>query len=163
MKKKVFGAITAIVMISHFSSAYALTTINEKIKEEQITSGVVLKNYDRFTEKGWLNINVLEVDLNDENTEVGLLNSENGLNTFQTVYQMANKDNIVAAINGDFFNGTSVNGNTITDSIIIFNKTDDKGHSLDSKQLFSSALQEVLISHNIVYQPHANTHSISHS
>lgn len=117
MKKKVFGAITAIVMISHFSSAYALTTINEKIKEEQITSGVVLKNYDRFTEKGWLNINVLEVDLNDENTEVGLLNSENGLNTFQTVYQMANKDNIVAAINGDFFNGTSVNGNTIGLSI----------------------------------------------
>ena len=117
MKKKVFGAIAAIVMISHFSSAYALTTINEKIKEEQITSGVVLKNYDRFTEKGWLNINVLEVDLNDENTEVGLLNSENGLNTFQTVYQMANKDNIVAAINGDFFNGTSVNGNTIGLSI----------------------------------------------
>ena len=117
MKKKVFGAIAAIVMASHFSSAYALTTINEKIKEEQITSGVVLKNYDRFTEKGWLNINVLEVDLNDENTEVGLLNSENGLNTFQTVYQMANKDNIVAAINGDFFNGTSVNGNTIGLSI----------------------------------------------
>ena len=117
MKKKVFGAIAAIVMISHFSSAYALTTINEKIKEEQITSGVVLKNYDRFTEKGWININVLEVDLNDENTEVGLLNSENGLNTFQTVYQMANKDNIVAAINGDFFNGTSVNGNTIGLSI----------------------------------------------
>ena len=117
MKKKVFGAIAAIVMASHFSSAYALTIINEKIKEEQITSGVVLKNYDRFTEKGWLNINVLEVDLNDENTEVGLLNSENGLNTFQTVYQMANKDNIVAAINGDFFNGTSVNGNTIGLSI----------------------------------------------
>lgn len=37
----------------------------------------------------------------------------------------------------------SVNGNTITDSIIVFNKTDNKGHSLDSKQLFSSALQEV--------------------
>lgn len=117
MKRKVFGAIATIVMISHFSSAYALTTINEKIKEEQITSGVVLKNYDRFTEKGWLNINVLEVDLNDENTEVGLLNSENGLNTFQTVYQMADKDNIVAAVNGDFFNGTSVNGNTVGLSI----------------------------------------------
>ena len=117
MKKKVFGAIAAIVMISHFSSAYALTMINEKIKEEQITSGVVLKNYDRFTEKGWLNINVLEVDLNDDNTEVGLLNSENGLNTFQTVYQMASKDNIVAAVNGDFFNGTSANGNTVGLSI----------------------------------------------
>ena len=37
----------------------------------------------------------------------------------------------------------SVNGNTITDSVIIFNKTDNKGHSHDSKQLFSSALQEI--------------------
>jgi len=37
----------------------------------------------------------------------------------------------------------SVNGNKITDSNIIFNKVDYKGHSHDSKQLFSSALQEI--------------------
>lgn len=37
----------------------------------------------------------------------------------------------------------AVNGNTITDSIIVFNRTDNKGHSHDSKQLFSSALQEI--------------------
>ena len=37
----------------------------------------------------------------------------------------------------------SVNGSTITDSVIVFNKADNKGHSLDSKQLYSSALQEI--------------------
>ena len=37
----------------------------------------------------------------------------------------------------------SVNGNRITDSNIVFNKVDIKGHSHDSKQLFSSALQEI--------------------
>ena len=37
----------------------------------------------------------------------------------------------------------SVNGNRLTDSVIIFNKVDAKGHSLDSKQLYSSALQEI--------------------
>ena len=37
----------------------------------------------------------------------------------------------------------SVNGSAITDSNIIFNKTDNKGYSHDSKQLFSSALQEI--------------------
>lgn len=37
----------------------------------------------------------------------------------------------------------AVNGNTITDSIIVFNRVDNKGHSHDSKQLFSSALQEI--------------------
>ena len=37
----------------------------------------------------------------------------------------------------------SVTGNKITDSVIVFSKTDKKGHSHDSKQLFSSALQEI--------------------
>ena len=37
----------------------------------------------------------------------------------------------------------SVNGNTITGSTIIFNRTVEKNHSLDSKQLYSSALQEI--------------------
>lgn len=37
----------------------------------------------------------------------------------------------------------TVNGNRITGSVITFNKTDKNGHSLDSKQLYSSALQEV--------------------
>lgn len=118
MKKKIFIALATITIISKVSTAYALTTINENITEERLTSGVLLKNYDRFTEKGWLNINILEVDLKDENTEIGLLNSADGLNTFQTVYQMAGKEeNVIAAINGDFFNGTSVNGNTIGLSI----------------------------------------------
>ncbi len=37
----------------------------------------------------------------------------------------------------------SINGNKIVDSTIVFNRKDAKGHSLDSKQLFSSALQEI--------------------
>ena len=36
-----------------------------------------------------------------------------------------------------------VNGNTIISSTINFKKTDSKKHNLDSKQLFSSALQEI--------------------
>lgn len=37
----------------------------------------------------------------------------------------------------------TINGNKITDSTIVFNRVDSKGHSLDSKQLYSSALQEI--------------------
>ncbi|MCQ2739974.1 MAG: matrixin family metalloprotease [bacterium] len=37
----------------------------------------------------------------------------------------------------------TVNGNRITDSVIVFNRNDKNGHSHDSKQLFSSALQEI--------------------
>lgn len=37
----------------------------------------------------------------------------------------------------------TISGNKITDSTIVFNRVDDKNHNLDSKQLFSSALQEI--------------------
>lgn len=37
----------------------------------------------------------------------------------------------------------SVSGNTITNSVTVFMKADKNGHSHDSKQLFSAALQEV--------------------
>lgn len=37
----------------------------------------------------------------------------------------------------------AVSGNTITDSVIVFNRVDNKGGSHDSKQLYSSALQEI--------------------
>ena len=37
----------------------------------------------------------------------------------------------------------SVNGNTFKDSTVVFRKKDEKNHNLDSKQLYSSALQEI--------------------
>lgn len=117
MKRKIITLITILFVLSHFSSVLALTTIHETSTIERLSSGAVLKTYDRLTDKGWLSVNIVEVDLEDNYTNVGLLNSENGLNTFQTVYQMANKDNVIAAINGDFFNGNYKNGNTIGLSI----------------------------------------------
>ena len=37
----------------------------------------------------------------------------------------------------------SVNGNVITESVIVFNRVDNKNYSHDSKQLYSAALQEI--------------------
>ena len=118
MNKKFIIFILMIITIFNLkTSSFALTTLYETTKEEKISSGVTLKNYDRFTEKGWLNINILEVDLDDKNTSVGLLTSENGLNTFQTVLEMAKNNASIAAINGDFFSGKSTNGYTVGLSI----------------------------------------------
>ncbi len=54
-----------------------------------------------------------------------------------------NVNNEKATIGTQSFN---LNGNTIKDSVITFRKVDYKGHNLDSKQLFSSALQEIGLS-----------------
>ena len=51
-----------------------------------------------------------------------------------------NTDDTTSSIGMQSF---SVNGNTIVDSTIIFKKTDNKNNNHDSKQLYSSALQEI--------------------
>ena len=117
MKKKIFALIACAMMLNGCSSVFALEKLYEKETSEIISSGVTLKSYDRFTDKGWLAINIVEVDLKDKNTSVRLMNSENGLMTFQTVMQMAKENKAIAAINGDFFNGTATKGNTIGLSI----------------------------------------------
>lgn len=89
----------------------------KRIPKKEFLLGVLLKNYNRLTEKGWLDINTLEVDLEDKYTSIGLLTSKNGLNTFQTVLEMAKDNESIAAINGDFFSGKSTNGYTVGLSI----------------------------------------------
>ncbi len=115
--KKIFCCILMAIIILTATSTFASVTLYEKTETERISSGAILKKYKLFTSDGWISVNMIEVDLEDENTEIGLLNSENGLSTFQTVFQMANKGNVVAAINGDFFNGNYKKGNTIGLSI----------------------------------------------
>ena len=59
-------------MLGLCSNSYALTTLYETTNIERVSSGVILKNFNRLTEKGWLNINMLEVNLNDKYTSVVL-------------------------------------------------------------------------------------------
>lgn len=114
MKKKfILLILTIITLICFGSNSLALTTLYENSTEERISSGVMLKNFNRLTEKGWLDINILEVDLEDRHTSIGLLTSEDGLNTFQTVLEMAKNNESIAAINGDFFGGNYKNGYTV--------------------------------------------------
>lgn len=113
MNKKIIISMITIFLVCLSTSSFALTTLHENIESERISSGVILKNYNRLSEKGWLDINILEVDLKDKHTSIGVLNSENGLNTFQTVLDMAQNNESIAAINGDFFSGTSINGYTV--------------------------------------------------
>lgn len=116
-KKLSLISLVIILFICLIPNTFAYTTLYEKTNEEKISSGVILKNYNTLSDKGWLDINILEVDLEDKHTSIGLLTSENGLNTFQTILEMAETDDSIAAINGDFFSGTSINGYTVGLSI----------------------------------------------
>lgn len=88
----------------------ATTVLHEEISSDDISSGVVLKNYRRFTDSGWLNINVLEVDISNKYTSLELLSSSVGVSSLQNVKTMAVNSNSIAAINGDFFAASSRKG-----------------------------------------------------
>ncbi|WP_077369547.1 phosphodiester glycosidase family protein [Anaerosalibacter sp. Marseille-P3206] len=98
--------------------------IYENKDSEHLSSGVVHEHVQRFTAKGWWNINVLRVDLQDEYTEVKGLFSNKGISKREKVSTMVNESNAIAGVNGDFFNykpfaspiGTLINDGEIISS-----------------------------------------------
>lgn len=114
MKKNVFVFLFVVICMLMCTNVFALTKLHETSETRVINSGTNLTKYKRLTDKGWLSINIIDVDLNDKNTSIGVLTSSNGLKTFQNVKTMlAGGNNCIAAINADFYNGTSVKGNII--------------------------------------------------
>lgn len=114
IKKSVFVCLVLMLCMFASSNVFALTKLHETYESQVINSGTNLTKYKRFTDKGWLSINIIDIDLKDKNTSIGVLTSSNGLQTFQDVKTMAkNNKNCIAAINADFFNGTSKKGNII--------------------------------------------------
>ncbi|MBQ9266884.1 MAG: phosphodiester glycosidase family protein [Clostridia bacterium] len=102
-----------VLFFSITTPIFAATTLYQRVVSSPISSGVTLKNYIRFTDSGWQNINVLEVDLDDKYTNLGLLTSSNGVGTLQNVLTMANNADAIAGINADFFQAKSGKGNSV--------------------------------------------------
>lgn len=102
MKKIIFGVLISGMLL--INSSFAYTKIYDmKSSEKPISSGVTYKNLKRLTTTGWLNINILKVDLTDKYAKVGMMTSKDGLYNLKTVKDQANENNAVAAINADFF------------------------------------------------------------
>lgn len=114
MKKYLIILLTLVLLIFSSTNSLALTKLYETSETQVINSGTNLTKFKRLTDKGWLAINIIDVDLEDENTTVSVLTSSNGLQTFQNVKTMLTSNkNCIAAINADFFTGKTSKGNSI--------------------------------------------------
>ena len=83
-------------------------TIVEHNYTTPIASGVEHHDIRRFTADGWLSMDVIRIDLNDNYTEIGPLFHPEGLSKRTTVKGLVEQKNAVAGINGDFFNTTHI-------------------------------------------------------
>lgn len=97
--------VVSILVSSSISSVFATESIvYEKQSREIISSGVTHNHVLRFGKDGWLNANVVYIDLGNPSTNLDILQSANGITTKETLSTMVNRNqNVVAAINADFF------------------------------------------------------------
>ena len=112
--------ISMVVAVSTFASvSLAYDKIYDLPSEEQIiTSGVTYQAINRFTTNGWVNINVLTVDLENDNVKVDLLTPRNGMYNVDNVLNQAIANDAVAAVNAEFFNKVGSNAYSIGFSMI---------------------------------------------
>lgn len=94
----------ALLVVSISSNVFAAPlVINQTVEKQNITSGVALEKYNRFTTSGWIRANVLRVDLTNENVKVDGLINKTGIRKTSTVNNLATSNGAVAAVNACFF------------------------------------------------------------
>ncbi|RKD21914.1 Predicted protein [Caminicella sporogenes DSM 14501] len=126
--KKCFSKILSFILIFNmflnFSHAEFINIYEEK-NTQNISKGVTYEKILKFTDKGWLNLNVLRIDLNDKYTSLDILTSEKGISSKDSLTKLAasnkNSEKIIGAINADFFdtNKTATMGPVVKDSNLI--------------------------------------------
>ncbi|RQD67393.1 MAG: hypothetical protein D5S00_10580 [Tindallia sp. MSAO_Bac2] len=98
------GLVSLLTLCSLAQNALARDYLYESRKSNTIGSGVVHDNILRFGESGWLHMNVVKVDLNNDKSEIDLIQSSSGVSQRETLGKMLEqKTHPIAAINADYF------------------------------------------------------------
>jgi len=118
-KKTIVLFLVSVMLLLPLSTVLASSNvIYETSNKQAVTSGVTLENIVRFTTDGWLNINVLRIDLANEYIKVDTLTDENSIKKLVSTPNLAKSRGAVAAINASFFNPTG-NGTGYPDGPIV--------------------------------------------
>ncbi|WP_053955319.1 phosphodiester glycosidase family protein [Inediibacterium massiliense] len=95
----------AFISIPSFSYANIANTVYEQKNESYIAKGIKHEQHLKFTNSGWVNINVIRVNLDEPYATLDLLFHQNGLGQKAKVSEFVNqRSDVVGAVNGDFFN-----------------------------------------------------------
>lgn len=98
-------AFTAVLFSSLQASA---SNVIQDIKERtDIAAGVQHVKIDRFSNNGWIDIDVLKLDTKNDFSNLTPLIGEEGVSKRSTLSQMIDSKDAVAGINGDFFETTN--------------------------------------------------------
>lgn len=96
--------ITAYLTVSSYAGVPAIAaSYHQTVTRQNITSGAVLDQIVQFTDAGWLNINVMRVDLTNPNIKVDTLTGQSSISQLTRTQTLAQNAGAVGAMNGGFF------------------------------------------------------------
>ena len=99
--------LTSVLSLSFIPFVHADWTniAYQESNSEYIAKGVKYEQVLKFSDQGWLNINVLRADLRERDNSLQLLTHKNGVGTKGKLSELVGQnENVIGAINGDFFN-----------------------------------------------------------
>lgn len=105
LKKFLSTLAISIFLITNSCSTYAQEQflIYQDRQEKIVSSGLIHESIKKFTSTGWVNINVLRVDLSDKYTNIKPLYDKDGVIEKDTIKSMVVNSGAIAGINADYF------------------------------------------------------------
>lgn len=103
IKRGIAISLLSILLLQSNVYASTFTTLYNLNTEKNISSGLKYRYIKKLTNNGWMNVNVLEVNLEDKYTYAAPIYNKNGVSIRQTLSKMIKDHNAIAGVNGDFF------------------------------------------------------------
>lgn len=103
VKQYAAAALAAILCMQPVGVLAGDDLLYEEKDVQTLTSGVTYEKSSRLYTAGWMDVYVLTIDVTNPNVELDTMQSTGELGLKQTVLQMAGDNNMLAAVNADFF------------------------------------------------------------
>lgn len=102
--QKFIGLLLIAAMLTPIQSFADYRVIYQDVKKTDLSSGVTYEQHLKLTNGGWVNLNVMRVDLNNPNIDIKPLYPETATSKREKLSKLASKEkNLIGAINADYF------------------------------------------------------------
>lgn len=102
--QKFIGLLLTATMLTPIQSFADYRVFYQAVEKTDLSSGVVYEQHLKLTTGGWVNLNVMRVDLTNPNIDIKPLYPETATSKREKLSKLASKEkNLIGAINADFF------------------------------------------------------------
>lgn len=102
--QKFIGLLLIATMLTPIQSFADYRVIYQDVEKTDLSSGVTYEQHLKLTNGGWVNLNVMRVDLSNPNIDIKPLYSEMATSKREKLSKLAGREkNLIGAINADFY------------------------------------------------------------